>query len=133
MKRLSTLLRRLLPLLLCLALLPPMLHAQTPPAPVNGAQDVTLNLRDVDIRTLIDTVSKATGINFVVDPRVRGNVTVVSSTPMDRDALYQVFLSVLEVYGYAAVPAGPVVKIVPSINARQRQPAGLAAADAGGH
>ena len=119
MKRLTTLLRRLPPLLLCLALLPPMLHAQTPPVPVNGAQDVTLNLRDVDIRTLIDTVSKATGINFVVDPRVRGNVTVVSSTPMDRDALYQVFLSVLEVYGYAAVPAGPVVKIVPSINARQ--------------
>ncbi|EQD62606.1 general secretion pathway protein D [mine drainage metagenome] len=64
-------------------------------------------------------MSKATGINFVVDPRVRGNVTVVSSTPMDRDALYQVFLSVLEVYGYAAVPSGPVVKIVPSINARQ--------------
>ncbi|MHB8386703.1 type II secretion system secretin GspD [Metallibacterium sp.] len=84
-----------------------------------AAQDVTLNLRNVDIRTLIDTVSKATGINFVVDPRVRGNVTVVSSTPMDRDALYQVFLSVLEVYGYAAVPSGPVVKIVPSINARQ--------------
>jgi general secretion pathway protein D len=118
MKRLSTLLRRLPPLLLCLALPPALLHAQTPPVPV-GAQDVTLNLRDVDIRTLIDTVSKATGINFVVDPRVRGNVTVVSSTPMDRDALYQVFLSVLEVYGYAAVPAGPVVKIVPSINARQ--------------
>ena len=93
--------------------------APPPPLAPAAAQDVTLNLRNVDIRTLIDTVSKATGINFVVDPRVRGNVTVVSSTPMDRDALYQVFLSVLEVYGYAAVPSGPVVKIVPSINARQ--------------
>ncbi len=93
--------------------------APPPPAASAAAQDVTLNLRNVDIRTLIDTVSKATGINFVVDPRVRGDVTVISSTPMDRDALYQVFLSVLEVYGYAAVPAGPVVKIVPSINARQ--------------
>ncbi|WP_297925457.1 type II secretion system secretin GspD [Metallibacterium sp.] len=93
--------------------------APPPPLASAAAQDVTLNLRNVDIRTLIDTVSKATGINFVVDPRVRGNVTVVSSTPMDRDALYQVFLSVLEVYGYAAVPSGPVVKIVPSINARQ--------------
>ncbi|EQD32181.1 general secretion pathway protein D, partial [mine drainage metagenome] len=93
--------------------------APPPPLARATAQDVTLNLRNVDIRTLIDTVSKATGINFVVDPRVRGNVTVVSSTPMDRDALYQVFLSVLEVYGYAAVPSGPVVKIVPSINARQ--------------
>lgn len=116
--------RRLLTIAAIL-LLAPVLHAQPAPPPVSPAppgnpqQQVTLNLRDVDIRTLIDTVSKATGINFVVDPRVRGNVTVVSSTPMDRDALYQVFLSVLDVYGYSAVPAGAVVKIVPSINARQ--------------
>ena len=109
-------------LLLMLALaLPLRAGAQSaqnaPSTAVNS--EVTLNLRDVDIRTLIDTVSKATGINFVVDPRVRGNVTVVSSSPMDRDALYQVFLSVLDVYGYSAVPAGAVVKIVPAINARQ--------------
>ncbi len=102
------------------AQLPPP-PAAPPPAitPPGSNGPVLLNLRDVDIRTLIDTVSKATGINFVVDPRVRGNVTVVSSTPMDKDALYQVFLSVLEVYGYSAVPSGAVVKIVPSINARQ--------------
>ncbi len=109
-------------LLLALALaLPVRAAAQTAPnTAASAAGDaVTLNLRDVDIRTLIDTVSKATGINFVVDPRVRGNVTVVSSSPMDRDALYQVFLSVLDVYGYSAVPAGAVVKIVPAINARQ--------------
>ena len=108
--------------LLVLALaLPLRAGAQNAPvAPATAAGDeVTLNLREVDIRTLIDTVSKATGINFVVDPRVRGNVTVVSSSPMDRDALYQVFLSVLDVYGYSAVPAGAVVKIVPAINARQ--------------
>ncbi len=110
-------------LLLMLALaLPLRAGAQSAPATATATaagSEVTLNLRDVDIRTLIDTVSKATGVNFVVDPRVRGNVTVVSSSPMDRDALYQVFLSVLDVYGYSAVPAGAVVKIVPAINARQ--------------
>ena len=108
---------------LLMLVLPLQAGAQTPPdataMPAAASSEVTLNLRDVDIRTLIDTVSKATGINFVVDPRVRGNVTVVSSSPMDRDALYQVFLSVLDVYGYSAVPAGAVVKIVPAINARQ--------------
>ena len=122
MKRTPPVLSRLLLLALGLLLsLNAIAQQDAPPPPLASAaaQDVTLNLRNVDIRTLIDTVSKATGINFVVDPRVRGNVTVVSSTPMDRDALYQVFLSVLEVYGYAAVPSGPVVKIVPSINARQ--------------
>jgi len=63
------------------AQLPPP-PAAPPPAitPPGSNGPVLLNLRDVDIRTLIDTVSKATGINFVVDPRVRGNVTVVSST-----------------------------------------------------
>ena len=114
--------RLTLPLCLLMLMLPWTVRAQAGAAAAAtpaAASEVTLNLRDVDIRTLIDTVSKATGINFVVDPRVRGNVTVVSSSPMDRDALYQVFLSVLDVYGYSAVPAGAVVKIVPAINARQ--------------
>lgn len=106
--------------LLCLGTLALPLQARTPsPAPQDKNSAITLNLRDVDIRTLITTVSKATGINFVVDPRVRGNVTVVSSTPMNGEALYQVFLSVLDVNGYSAEPSGQVVKIVPSANARQ--------------
>lgn len=95
----------------------------TPHAKANASttpgREVTLNLRNADIRSLISAVSKATGINFVVDPRVHGKVTVISSTPMDRTALYRVFLSVLEVYGYTAVPSGSVVKIIPSVNARQ--------------
>lgn len=107
--------------LTCLLPLAAAAPASSDPAatPTATSGTITLNLRDVDIRSLITTVSKATGINFVVDPRVRGNVTVVSSTPMDGEALYQVFLSVLDVYGYSAVPAGSVVKIVPAANARQ--------------
>ena len=107
-------------LLGCVLGLAPVLHAhaQAPDAHATN-QPITLNLRDVDIRGFITTVSKATGINFVVDPRVHGNVTVISSTPMDGEAVYQVFLSVLDVNGYSAVPSGDVVKIIPSVNARQ--------------
>ena len=80
--------------------------------------DVTLNLKDADIGTLIQTVSEVTGRNFIVDPRVKGKVTVISSSPMSEDALYQTFLSVLQVQGFAAIPSGAVTKIIPETNAR---------------
>ncbi|MGD8308078.1 MAG: type II secretion system secretin GspD, partial [Chromatiales bacterium] len=86
-----------------------------------GAEDelASLNLRDVDIRVLIDTVSEATGRNFLVDPRVKAKVTLVSSKPMHKDELYEVFLSILQLHGFAAVTAGKIVKIVPDANAKQ--------------
>lgn len=73
-----------------------------------------LNLKNVDIRSLIETVSQRTGKNFIVDPRVKATVTMISSDPINQEKLYEIFLSVLEVHGYAAVTAGEVVKIVPS-------------------
>ncbi len=79
----------------------------------------SLNLRDVDIRVLIDTVAEATGRNFLVDPRVKAKVTLVSAKPMQKDELYDVFLSILELHGFSAVPAGKVIKIVPDANAKQ--------------
>ncbi len=88
------------------------------PAPAQPGQQV-LNLKDADITSFIGLVSEATGKNFVVDPRVTGKVTVISQSPMDEDALYQVFLSVLRVNGFAAVPAGNIIKIVPEQAAGQ--------------
>ncbi|WP_018716547.1 type II secretion system secretin GspD [Arhodomonas aquaeolei] len=85
-----------------------------------GAQEqITLNLKDAQISALVDTVAEVTGRNFVLDPRVNARVTVISRRPMDADALYQVFLSILQVHGFAAIPAGEVTKIVPDVNARQ--------------
>ncbi len=79
----------------------------------------SLNFKDVDIRALIETVADATGKNFIVDPRIAGNITVVTSTPMKAAQVYDVFLSILKVHGYAAVPNGNVVKIVPNVNVKQ--------------
>ena len=74
----------------------------------------TLNLKNVDIRSLIETVSIRTGRNFIIDPRVKATVNVISSEPINADKLYEIFLSVLEVHGYAAVQARQVTKIVPT-------------------
>jgi general secretion pathway protein D len=83
------------------------------------AEPFTLNLQNAELRSLIQTVSKRTGRNFIVDPRVNAKVTVVSSTPVNDRELYDVFLSVLAVHGYAAVPQGDVTKIVPAVAAKQ--------------
>lgn len=87
-----------------------------------SAQDkgvFTLNLNNVDINAFITTVAKKTGKNFVVDPRVNAKVTVISNQEMNSEDLYQVFLSVLQVHGYSAVPSGDVIKILPDVNAKQ--------------
>ena len=91
-------------------------------AQAQGANEgtFTLNLKNADIHSLIQTVSRQTGRNFVVDPRVKARVTVISSAPLSSDELYETFLSVLQVHGYAAVPAGSdLIKIVPDVNAKQ--------------
>ncbi len=79
---------------------------------------LTLNFKDADIEALIGTMAELTGRNFVIDPRVKGKVTVISSAPTDREALYEVFVSILKVHGFSAVPSGDIVKIVPEANAR---------------
>jgi len=78
----------------------------------------SLNLKNADIYSLIETVALATGKNFIVDPRVQGKVTVISSSAVSAEEIYQVFLSVLDVHGFIAAPSGSSIKIVPKINAR---------------
>lgn len=78
-----------------------------------------INLKNADIREFITQISSITGKSFIVDPRVKGKVTVISSTSLDTDATYELFLSVLRVHGYAAVPSGSVVKIVQQVLAKQ--------------
>ncbi|HEU4623997.1 MAG TPA: type II secretion system secretin GspD [Steroidobacteraceae bacterium] len=95
-----------------LAVLPvPALAQQT-------QQKITPNFKDADITMIAEAVSAATGKNFIIEPRVRAQVTMLSSTPMSPDAFYQAFLSILQVHGFVAMPAGDVVKIVPDANAR---------------
>ena len=86
----------------------------------SAAEDTwKINLKNADIREFISQVSTITGRSFIIDPRVKGDVTVVSSAAMDRDGIYELFLSVLQVHGFAAVPSGDVVRIVQTVLAKQ--------------
>src|SRR5690606_2094432 len=79
-----------------------VLHAQsqTPPP---ASDMVTMNMRDADIRTLIQWIADQTGKNMVVHKDVQGKVNVLSAKPVTRAEAYRVFLSVLQVHGYAAI------------------------------
>ncbi|HTB67273.1 MAG TPA: type II secretion system secretin GspD [Steroidobacteraceae bacterium] len=79
----------------------------------------TLNFRDADIAQIADAVSMATHKTFIVDPRVRAQVTMISSTPVDAATFYETFQSILQVHQFIAVPgAGGTMKIIPDANQR---------------
>ena len=78
-----------------------------------------INLKNADIREFVTQVSTITGKSFIIDPRVKGNVTVISSASITAPGVYELFLSVLRVHGYAAVPNGDVIKIVQQVLAKQ--------------
>ncbi|MFV2057530.1 MAG: type II secretion system secretin GspD [Thiohalomonadales bacterium] len=82
------------------------------------AEKFTLNFKGADIKAVITSVADITGKNFIVDPRVKGKATIISKRPMSKGEVYQVFLSVLEVHGYTAVPSGKIIKIIPDADAK---------------
>ncbi|WP_245957933.1 type II secretion system secretin GspD [Marinomonas piezotolerans] len=84
-----------------------------------GAQTWQVNLQQADIGIFIQQVAKMTSKSFIVDPRVKGKVTVISNSELDEDAVYRLLLSVLTVHGYAAIDSPEGIKILPQNVAKQ--------------
>ena len=82
------------------------------------AQTWKINLRDADLTAFINEVADITGKNFAVDPRVRGNVTVISNKALNKNEVYDLFLGVLNVNGVVAIPSGNTIKLVPDSNVK---------------
>jgi len=101
----------------------PITQPLTPSIPSASTGGQIWNLKNADIRAVIQTISVVTGRNFIIDPRVHGTITLVSQKPMTPDELYQVFLSMLQLLQYVAIPSGNIIKIVPAMdgNALSRQ------------
>ena len=74
---------------------------------------VKINFRDADIRSVIESVAEITGESFVLDPRVKGKVTIISPESIDKTLLYEAILSAIQVQGYQAIRDGAVTRIVP--------------------
>ena len=76
------------------------------------------NYREADLRQVVEAVGEVTGRNFLVDPRVTGQVTFLSYSPMSPEAFYEAFLATLQIHGFIAVESEDVVRIVPDATAR---------------
>lgn len=112
MKHFRILTKTILPLLIsCLISLPVV-------AQDDGEQKWQVNFKDSDIQEVIKFVADVTGKTVVIDPRVKGRVKVISAEPLSEQALYDLFLSVLEVQGFTAIEVGDVVRILPRKDAR---------------
>lgn len=84
------------------------------------AQKHVINLKDAEINAFIQDVSAVTGYTFIVHPEVRGRVTVTSQVPLEREEVFDVFLSTLRVQGYAAIPtSNGAYRIVPDSLAKE--------------
>ncbi|MDO8464925.1 MAG: type II secretion system secretin GspD [Gallionella sp.] len=79
---------------------------------------VTVNLVNADIEGVVKVISEITGKNFVLDPRVKGTISIVSTKPMLRSVVYDVFLSALRLQGFAVIEGYGIVKIVPEADAK---------------
>lgn len=88
---------------------------------MSGADNaIEFNFQNVDIHVLIKFISQLTGKNFVIDDRVKGEVSIMSPSRISPDEAYEVFKSVLEVHGYTTVDAGNIIKVIPAPDARTK-------------
>jgi general secretion pathway protein D len=84
----------------------------------SGVDAVTLNFVNADIEGVVRVISDITGKNFVLDPRVKGVITIYSAKPLPRSAVYDVFLSALRLQGFTVVEDRDLVKIIPVADAK---------------
>ncbi len=82
------------------------------------AETFTLNFKDADIKDLIKFVADATGYTVIIDPKVKGNIQLISKKPVSEKELYDLFLSVLHANNFSAIKNGDVLRIIPNKSAR---------------
>jgi general secretion pathway protein D len=106
---------------LCCLVIVALLSFPFGPRPAAAADDtITMNFEDTDIQIVIKFISQLTRKNFIIDEKVRGKVTIISPEKITVQEAYSVFESILEVNGFALVPAGTATKIIPSSEAKQK-------------
>ena len=108
----------------------PLLAVEPGIEPSPNQQDGwTINLKDADIRAFIDQISQLSGQTFIVDPRVKGQVSVVSNATLSLSEVYQLFLSVMATHGFSVLTQGYVARVVPNAEAKAEAGSGPTGGD----
>lgn len=97
--------------------------SETPAANMKPPTDdsLTINMKDADILAFVQWASQFTPKHIIVDPRVKGTVTVISNAPVKKEEAFQIFLSVLEVNNFTAIETEDAIKILPSSDAKTNE------------
>jgi len=103
----------------CYLVVSALMLSISPTFAAQNEQTWKVNLKDADIRAFVSQVADITGYSFVIDPRVKGKVTVISNASMTQNEVYEMFVSVLQVHGFTAIPAEDIIKIVQQNEAKQ--------------
>jgi general secretion pathway protein D len=105
--------------LLCFSL--PLLAETAPQTQPPADDSLTINMKDADILAFVQWASQYTKKHIIVDPRVKGSITVISNAPVKKEEAFQIFLSVLEVHGFTAIETEDSIKILPSAEAKESE------------
>jgi general secretion pathway protein D len=118
--RLTRLHRSLTVLILISVPFLPTLALAQPANPILKTGGIILNFKHAKIRAVARLISHMTGEDFILNPQIQGNVTIISTQPISPHEVFATFLAVLQVHGYAAVPVAPhLFKIVPALEAHE--------------
>ena len=105
----------------------------TGPAAAAADDAVTLNFVNADIDAVVKAVAEITGRNFIVDPKVKGTINIISARPVPKSLVYPTLLSALRLQGFTAIEGNGVVKLVPEAEAKlQGGPVASGRVSAGG-
>jgi len=97
---------------------PPPAATEKPRPGTPKAGEVLLNFQAADIQGVVKAMSQMTGRNFLLDPRVKGQITIISAKPVSTASAYQIFLSALKAQGFTAVEGVGHTRIVPTTEAK---------------
>ncbi|WLD59113.1 type II secretion system secretin GspD [Salinispirillum sp. LH 10-3-1] len=78
-----------------------------------------VNMKEADLSLFINQVASITGRTFILDPRVRGQVTIISDDELNAEEIYEVFLAVLKMQGFTVAERGNEVHVIPVNDAKQ--------------
>jgi len=85
---------------------------------VQAGEPVTLNFSNAEIEAVARAMAGITGVNVVVDPRVKGTISLVTEKPVSRSVAMNQFLSALRLQGFTMVESGGLYKVVPEAEAK---------------
>ncbi len=102
----------------CALLVLLLIHSGRLYAEEDNSEQLSINMRNADISAVIQWVAEQTNKKIIVDPRVKGNVTILANEAMSVEQAYQVFLAMLDVHGFAAAESGGILRIFPAAQAK---------------